>query len=83
MNKREACYLSKGERALLLRALNYFVHEQHQMITEAYKLYVEGKGGPKQDRRVFEDHKQHHMKQVAAADALAERFRKGTVTNEQ
>lgn len=71
--ERDPCYLSKGERALILRALNFFIHEQGVLITEAYAKYAA------KQRVVFEDHKQHHQKQIGAAGALKERFRRNDV----
>jgi hypothetical protein len=69
----DECFMSKGEQALVLRALKHFIHDQHQMISQAHAKYAQ------RNRAVFEDHRQHHLKQVAAADALIERLQRGGI----
>lgn len=70
-----AAYLAKGERALLVRALRFFMHEQQQLITQAHQKYSQQSG-------ILADVKQHHQKQIDAAAALFERFRTGAINQD-
>jgi hypothetical protein len=65
----EVAYLSAGERALILRMCKMFVHEQQMMISQAHAKYKQ------KDPAIFADHKRHHDLQIAACDALFDRFR--------
>lgn len=60
--------LSKGERALVMRALRFFMHEHQVLIGAARKKY---------ERRpeVAADHARHHQQQIDAAEKLFERLR--------
>lgn len=71
----DPCYLAKGERALIMRALRFFMHEQQVMISQSYEKY-----GKKSE--VFADHKQHHEKQIEAAGRLFDRFRDHSITQD-
>lgn len=80
----DAAYLSKGERALIVRSLKHFVHDQQQMIQGAYLVYIspysKTKAGPSQKNKdIFADHKQHHEKQIKAAGDLLDRFHQRTI----
>lgn len=69
----KAAYLAKGERALVVRALRFFMHEQQVMIQQAQEKYAA------KQPAVFADHQQHHQKQIDAAAALFERFRTNSI----
>lgn len=70
---RDLCYLSKGERALILRALKVFNAHQQRMISDACLLYK------KKRPEVFADHKQHHEAAINSADDLIDRIRSGSI----
>lgn len=65
----EAAYLSKGERALIVRALRFFMSAQQQMISESAQKYRE------KNPQLFASHQRTHQQQIEAAGALFERFR--------
>jgi hypothetical protein len=73
----DPCYMAAGERALVMRALRYLMHAQQQMISEARVKYSK-----ESQRHIFEDHKQHHEKQIEAAGRLFDRFRDGSIRSD-
>lgn len=68
-------YLAQGERALIVRALRFFMHEQQVLITQARAKYAKRPD-------TLADHVEHSQKQIVAAEALFERFRSGGVNQE-
>lgn len=71
----KAAYLAQGERALVMRALRFFMHEHQVLIGQAKEKYAKRP-------LVRDDHVQHSEKQIAVAEALFERFRSGGVNQE-
>lgn len=76
-------FLTDGERDVLMKALQFYTHEQQCLITRMWEKYVKPYvGSPntksaKFARATFEDHKRHHQNMIDAASALHERFRLG------
>lgn len=60
--------LTRGERALLNRALREYAAARQKMISASHAKYAKTK--PK----VFEDHRRHHQQQIDAADRLIARL---------
>lgn len=79
---REACYFTRGEQDMLMKALQYYAQEQQKMISAEWEkqigpYHAKGKKAPAKNEAIFQDHHQHHSKIMKAADNLHERFRTG------
>lgn len=83
----EPHYLAKGESALIMRALRFFMAEQQRLIQAEHEQSIRpyasrDKNPPAAKRARFEDVKRHHDKQIEAAGRLFDRFRDGSVRKE-
>lgn len=68
--------LTRGERALLMRALREYASARQQLISAAHAKYARTKP------EVFADHRRHHQQQIDAADRLIERLRRAITSGE-
>ena len=78
----DTCYLTRGDRDTIIKALLYYAQAQQELITREWEKQIKpfadkGKPVPADVRAKFDYHKMHHQEIQASANALHERFRLG------